>query len=221
MSGTVIAGARMAARPRPAGLVQVGGAACAVGAIVLAVGAVITQIVQASTTVSDQLWRYPWSSGASIVAGSVWAVGQATLVAGLLALRASGVAGRSRPARIGFPVAVAGTALIIVGHLASMPIRNDNIHRAAAETVAGVFGAATILSAVGLLLIGSATLRAGVWGGWRRFVPLFAGVWTVALIGMQLTEALPTAVAVYSVCFALLGFALAVAPRGHSVAARA
>ena len=65
-----------------------------------------------------------------------------------------------------------------------------------------------MLSAVGLVLAGWATLRAGVWQDWRRFVPLTIGVVTFALIGLQFTKALPTGVAVYSLGFAALGLAL-------------
>jgi hypothetical protein len=65
-----------------------------------------------------------------------------------------------------------------------------------------------VLSAVGLLLAGWATLHAGVWRHWRRFVPFAIGLVTVALIGLQFTKALPTGVAVYSLGFVAFGVAL-------------
>jgi hypothetical protein len=44
-----------AARPTTHGA----GAACVMGASVLTVGGVATQVVAAGTSVSDQVWRYP------------------------------------------------------------------------------------------------------------------------------------------------------------------
>jgi hypothetical protein len=97
---------------------------------------------------------------------------------------------------------------VFLRHFASMPVRNQTIHDAGPQIVGGIYGVGTVVSAVGLLLAGWATMRAGVWRDWRRFVPLATGVWTVALLGLQFTKALPTAVAVYSLCFAALGLAL-------------
>jgi uncharacterized membrane protein YfcA len=103
---------------------------------------------------------------------------------------------------------VIGTALIVVGHFASMPVRNQTIHDTGAQVVSGIFAIGTVLSAAGLLLAGWATMRAGVWRDWRRFVPLGIGAVTAALIGLQFTKALPTGVAVYSLGFTALGLGL-------------
>jgi hypothetical protein len=195
--------------PKPrADQVRTAGAACAFGSLVLFAGAVTTQIMQASTSVSDQLWRYPWSSHTAVIAYVVFGAMEALVLTGVLAWQRSGVAGSGRAARVGFPLAAVGTALIVVGHFASLPVRNQTIHDTGAQFVSGIFGAGTVLSAVGLVLAGWATLRAGVWQGWRRFVPLAIGAVTVALIGVGLTKALPTGVAMYSLGFAALGFAL-------------
>ena len=92
-------------------------------------------------------------------------------------------------ARVGLPLAAVGTALIVVGHFASIPVRNQTIHETGAQLVGGIFGAGTVRSAVGFALAGWATLRAGVWQDWRRFVPLAIGVVTFTLIGLQFTTA--------------------------------
>ena len=195
-------------QPAP-GSLRAAGTACATGGLVLAVGAFLTQIVQASTSVSDQLWRYPWTSGASVVTSLVWAVGQALLVLGVVGLRRSGAAGATRMARVGTALAIAGTALILAGHLASIPVRDETVHDTAAQLVGGAFGLGTALTAIGMLLAGRATLRAGRWHDWRRFTPLAVGAWSLALLGLQLTPALPSAVGLYAICFTALGVALA------------
>lgn len=194
-------------KPKP-DQVRAGGAACAFGALVLFAGGVTTQISQASTSVSDQLWRYPWSSRTAVIAYVLFGVMEALVLTGVLAWRRSGIAGRGRAARTGFPITAVGTALIVAGHFASLPVRNQTIHETGAQLVGVIFGSGTVVSAVGLALAGWATLRAGVWQDWRRFVPLSIGVVTVALIGLGLTKALPTGVAAYSLGFAVLGLAL-------------
>jgi hypothetical protein len=195
--------------PKPrADQVRIAGAACALGGLALFAGAVATQIIQASTSVSDQLWRYPWSTRTAVIAWVVFGAMEALVLTGVLAYQRSGAAGSGRAARVGLPLTVVGTALIVVGHFASLPIRNQTIHETGAQVVSGIFGAGTVVSAVGLVLAGWATLRAGVWQDWRRYVPLTIGVVTVALVGLGLTKALPTGVAVYSLGFAALGFAL-------------
>lgn len=188
--------------------IRAAGAACAIGGLALAAGAITTQIVQASTSVSDQLWRYPWSSHTAVINWAIWGSMEALVLVGILAWRHSGAAGSSRAARVGLPLAALGTALIVVGHFASMTVRNQTIHDTGAQFVGGIFGVGTLVSAVGLVLAGWATLHAGVWRDWRRFVPLAIGVATVALIGLQFTKALPTGVAVYSLGFVALGVAL-------------
>lgn len=188
--------------------IRAAGAACTLGGLALAAGAIATQIAQASTSVSDQLWRYPWGDRTAVINWAVWGSMEALVLVGVLAWRRSGVASSGRAARVGLPLAALGTALIIFGHFASIPVRNQTIHEAGAQLVGGIFGVGTVLSALGFILAGWATLRAGVWRDWRRFVPLAIGVVSVALIAVQFTKALPTAVAVYSLGFAALGVAL-------------
>ena len=188
--------------------IRIAGAACAFGGLALAVGAVSTQILQASTSVSDQLWRYPWGTRAAVINWSVWGLMEAFVLVGVLAWGRSGAAGPSRSARVGLALAVVGTLAIVAGHVASIAVRSETVDDTGAQLVGGVFALGTVLSAAGLLTAGWCTLRAGVWHGWRRFVPLSIGVVTVALIPLQLTAALPTAVAVYALGFVALGVAL-------------
>ena len=192
--------------PRAAGRV------CLLGGAILVAGALVTQIAQASTTVSDQAWSYPWSSTTSIALSAVWACAQVAVLAGILGLRESGVAGPTRAARGGLALASVGIALITAGHLASIPVADQTLDDAGPKIVGAVFGLGTLLSAVGLLLAGRATLRAGLWTRWRRWVVLLTGVAAVALLGLQFTKALPTAVGVFELGFVLIGVALALEP---------
>jgi hypothetical protein len=200
---------------------RLAGGACLVGAAMMTILAVVTQVVQASTDVPTDQWSYPWASGTSITFYLFAAGSQLLLVIGVLALRRSNVTGTTRAARLGLWVALAGTALIGVGHLASIPIRDQLVDDGWPRIVEGVFGLGTVLSAIGFLLAGRATIRANVWRDWRRFTPLAVGSWSAVLIGLQVTPALPTAVAVYGLCFFALGFALATWQRHALPATRA
>ena len=184
------------------------GTRCAAAAAYLAIGGVATQIVQASTSVSDQVWSYPWSGQASIPLSASWAIAQTVLVLAILELRRSGLAGPTRPASAGLATAAVGTSLIVVGHLVSIAVRNQSIHATGPEIAGAIFGAGSVLSAAGFLLSGFASVRHGRWGDWRRFTPLVTGAWTVALIGLQFTAILPIAFSIYATCFIALGLAL-------------
>lgn len=162
------------------------------GAATAAAGAVLFFGIQPSTDVSEDLWRYPWeSSGAFVVFSLFSATLHAFVALGLLAFGRSGAAGRSRAATAGVALTVAGTVLLLVGELASIPIRDAATSDASAGFVGGaIFGIGGILSTAGFLLLGWATLRAGVWGGWRRYTPLATGLCLVAM--SVVTAASPT-----------------------------
>jgi hypothetical protein len=192
---------------------RLAGGACIVGAAMLTALAVVTQVVQATTDVPDDQWSYPWSSGTSITFYLFAAGSELLLAVGVLGLRRGGVAGTTRAASLSLWTALVGTALIVVGHLASIPIRDELVDAGWPRVVGGVFGLGTVLSAVGFLLAGRATIRVGIWRDWRRFTPLAVGACSAVLIGLQFTPALPTAVAVYGLCFVAVGIALATGQR--------
>ena len=170
------------------------GLAFIVGASITAIGGAVVQgIVQPSTTVSDEMWSYPWSSDALVPISLLWASAHLLIIAGLLGFRRSGIAGPSRTATVGLTLAVIGTSLLFVGELASLPFRYQHVDDTGPATMGGMFGIATLVSAVGLLMAGKATLRAGLWTDWRRYTALFAGLWTLMLVGLALTKALPAA----------------------------
>lgn len=191
-----------------AATVRRAGIALIAGALITAIGGVVSQFVQASTTVSDDLWRYPWSSDAFVPVSVLWAAAHVLVIIGLLGFRRSALAGDSTAARRGITLAIAGTALLLVGEIASLPMTDEATNSTAGGIVGAVFGLGTLLSAVGLLLAGKATLSARRWQDWRRFTPITAGAWTLALVGIAMTKGLATGVAIYGLCLLALGIAL-------------
>ena len=191
-----------------AATVRRAGIALIAGALITAIGGVVSQFVQASTTVSDDLWRYPWSSDAFVPVSVLWAAAHVLVIIGLLGFRRSALAGDSTAARRGITLAIAGTALLLVGEIASLPMTDEATNSTAGGIVGAVFGLGVLLSAVGLLLAGKATLSARRWQDWRRFTPITAGAWTLALVGIAMTKGMPTGVAIYGLCLLALGIAL-------------
>lgn len=169
-----------------AALFMVAGAATAVAGAVLFFG------MQPVTDLSDEMWRYPWESSGAFVAFTIFSAFLHALVAvGIVAFGRSGAAGRSRAATAGVALAAAGTALLLVGELLSIPIRDAQVDESSATPVGAVFGVAGTLSMIGFLVLGWATLRAGIWHDWRRYTPLVTGVWLFAMTA--LSAAFPTA----------------------------
>jgi hypothetical protein len=188
-----------------AALFMVAGAATAVAGAVLFFG------MQPLTDLSDEMWRYPWESSGAFVAFSIFSALLHALVAiGIVAFSRSGAAGRSRAATTGVALAVAGTALLLVGELLSIPVRDAQVDETSATSVGALFGVAGTLSMIGFLVLGWATLRAGIWHDWRRLTPLVTGVWLSVMT--VLSSAFPTAlhgmVGVYGLCLLAMAVAL-------------
>ncbi|MGD9755692.1 MAG: hypothetical protein AB7W59_32265 [Acidimicrobiia bacterium] len=185
------------------------------GAATAVAGAVLLFGLQPSTDLSDDMWRYPWESSGAFSAFSLFSAALHVVVAvGIVAFGRSGVAGRSRAATGGVALAVAGTSLLLVGELASIPIRNAETSDTSAGIVGGVFGLGGILSAVGFLLLGWATVRARVWHDWRRFTPLATGLSLIvmAVVTAPFPTALHGMVGVYGLCLLGMAAALYTAP---------
>jgi hypothetical protein len=158
--------------------------------------------------VPDTMWSYPWSSGTFVLVCLVYALFHALVLVGVLGFARSEVAGTSRAARAGGALAVAGTAVLLVAELASIPFREDALSATGPAVVGAVFGLGTLLTGVGFLMTGVTTLRAGVWQDWRRYVPLVSGVWSTVMVGIAATGALTIGVGVYGLCLLLLGVAM-------------
>ncbi len=188
-----------------------------VGAAIALIGGVVVQaIVQPSSSVSDELWSYPFSSDAYVVASLLFALGHGLVGIGLWGLWRSGVAGRSRGARAGLALAMVATALLLVAQAASIAIRDARLDDTSAGVTGALFGAGTLLSALGFLIAGKATLSAGLWRDWRRFTLLVAGVCSTALLGLAPTKALPTGIALYSASLLVLWIGLYTQPAGEA-----
>jgi hypothetical protein len=106
-------------------------------------------------------------------------------------------------------LAVAGPALTLLG-LAALIVAEAAWLAQSGESDA-FYAIATGSMLVGLLLLGTAVLRARVWTGWHRLTPLACGVYI--LVVLLPSFALPGlamhyAIGLWGVCWSLLGLAL-------------
>jgi hypothetical protein len=194
-------------RNRRAALLLVAGAV----ATILS-GVVVQAIVMPTTDVADDRWSYPWSPTALVAVSILYTAVHVLVIVGLLGVRRREPTGPSRWGRLGVDGAIAGTALLAVGELASILVRHAATDDAGAMIVGAVFGLGSVVSAVGFLAAGVAVARAGRWQAWRRWPMLATGLWLVALTGLAATKALPTAVALYGVGLLATGLALHTSP---------
>ncbi len=165
------------------------------------VGLLVQTLMIPTTDVADDRWSYPWETGPFVAVSLLYALLHLAVVIGLVGFGRSGVAGTSRSARYGITLAVAGTLTLAVGELAGLPIGDALTDDTSAQVVGAVFGLGMLLSAIGLLMVGTATLGAYVWHDWRRYTPLATGIWcsVMLIIPPTIPKALPGAVAVYGV----------------------
>jgi hypothetical protein len=200
---------------------RLSGTACLAGGLLSVAASVAVGIATASTSVSDDLFRYPWTTGPFVAFCLCAAALHLLILTGVVALVRSGVAGDGRAARVGGPFAIAGMVLLFAGEFASLSVIDRAESSDAAGLVGGLFGLATVVGTIGLLGLGAGTLRAGRWEDWRRVVPLACGICLLLAIPIQFTSFLWAGLIPYGCAFAALGLALAGSPARAVAPARA
>ena len=169
-------------------------------------GAVADAVALPNTGVSEDIWRYPWSSGMFVATTLVFALLHTLLFGLLLGLRRSGLTGPTR----GVGIAMTGTVLVFLAELASIPARDYDVDSTTVTAVLiPMFALGGLLAAIGLIVAGRATLRAGRWNGWGRFTPLGLGIAALLPTLLGPTDLFPYAFVVYGVALLVLGAALA------------
>ena len=194
--------------PEPSSIRRAGLLGAIGGTLNVIAGAVVQGIVQPASDVSDEMWSYPWSSDAYVPVSFVLAAPYVLIFIAVLGFARSGVAGQGRGARVGTVVALTGTAVLFAAQLLSIAVADQRLDDTGAGLVAACFGLGGVLSAIGFIVAGIATVQARRWDGWRRYVPLATGIWLVALNVLVVTPALATATAVYGLFLTALGVAL-------------
>ncbi|BAL87645.1 hypothetical protein AMIS_24250 [Actinoplanes missouriensis 431] len=194
-------------------------AVCAVagGALTAVAGIVVQAVVVPNSTVSEQLWSYPWPSDQFTLVSILYAIFHVLVCVGMAGFARSGLAGDGRVARIGAWMAFGGTVVLFAAELASIPVGDQLIEERGPSAVGAMFGVGTVVAAIGFLLAGVTTLRAGRWQGWRRFTPLVAGLTLVAITGSVGTDVMSASIAAYGIGALGLGLAMLTQPDPRGV----
>lgn len=170
-------------------------------------GALITAAYRSASPISEAQLSYPWAGATAITTSLIWGITQVLFVVGLVAFVRSG-ASPSKVGAVGGRVAVAGALLYVAAHALSLVAYDAALDDPIAIAVLACFGIGTVLTAAGLIMAGTATLRSRAWSRWRRYTPLALGVWMAAMLPLQFTPALPVAVGIYALAVMALGLAM-------------
>ncbi|GAA0944947.1 hypothetical protein GCM10009554_39460 [Kribbella koreensis] len=182
---------------------RLAGAGLAGGITTVGSGVVIETIVKPASDVPDDMWSYPWSADALTPVSIVFAGMHLLVLVGMLAFARS-----LRRGRAGAGLAVAGTLVLFLAEFASIPFADQRMDETGPQVVGGLFGLGVAVTALGLLIAGIAVLRSGEWQGWQRFAPIVAGIWSLLMIGLSFTSALPIGVAIYGLTLCVLYLAV-------------
>lgn len=178
------------------------------GALLTVAGAVLSAIVQGSSSVPDGLVRYPFSHDAFPAFTVFAAACHVAMLIGVVYLARGGLAGDSRTGRIGLGCVIAGLALLFVCEWAQLPFLDQHTSNTGPSIVDGGFGLATLLLAGGMIAVGVATLRQPTWGSWRQYAPLICGLLSLIVIPIQFTSVLWLGITVLCAGYVVLGVAV-------------
>jgi hypothetical protein len=184
-----------------------GGFVLITGALLTIAGALLSAIVQGTSSVPDKLVRYPFSHDAFLPFTVFAAACHLLMLIGVLYLARGGLAGDSRTGRIGLSCVIAGLALLFVCEWAQLPFVDQLTSSTGPSIVDGGFGLATLLLAGGMIAVGIATLRESNLTSWRRYSPLICGLLSLAVIPIQFTSVLWLGIIALCLGYVLLGVA--------------
>lgn len=168
-------------------------------------------LIVVEPAVGRDRFSYPFPPGGFAVAQVWFFVHHFGLVAGLYGLWRSGAVGTGRLGRWGAFGAIVGMGLLTGAELVAISGSDSAYPSARTDMIGSLYGIASMLIGVTLIMAGIAVIRTGRWQGWRRVVPLVLGVYvfvplTPALFASFVLARL--AIGGWMLGFALLGWAL-------------
>lgn len=148
---------------------------------------------------------------ANLLRAALWCTGAVGLTGGATGLQLVGATGANWQKKLGFGGMIF-TLLGAVSYIAGT-IFIYNFPDRATKQIFTPLG--SLLLTIGMLKIGGAVLSAGVWRGWRRYIPLLVGLYFPVQLPLQIIFFLgqgkgPNALllGVWGVAWALLGAAI-------------
>ena len=156
---------------------------------------------------------YPFPYGLSVAVGVVLAAAHLMTGLGYWGVALARPHGRSRPATVGLVVAVVGFVVLTVAELLSSWRADESVDSAFSNVLDNVFGAGSVLTAIGSIVAGVAIVRRRTWTGLARWSCLASGLVMILLVipaliagGLVLSMA---ALMLWSLTFVPIGMAVA------------
>lgn len=171
-------------------------------------GGILTQAHRGASSVADGRVTFPWAGATAVATSLTWGVSQLLFVAALVVFARSHAVGIGRSGRIGSWLTVAGGVILAAGHALTLVFLEAKMDDPGGIAVVVAFGLGSVMTLVGFLMAGVATLRARRWTSWRRHAPLAVAVALTIVVPLQFTPLLPVSVVLYAVAVAWLGAAL-------------
>lgn len=160
--------------------------------------------------------HYPFTLEGFRIIQSWFFVHHLGLVALLIGLALSGAVGDGKIVRAGAWLGVIGMLMLTGMELYAMRFAEWSTQAANEGPMGAGYGISTSLVGLGMLVAGVGVLRARVWSGWPRFLPLLLGLslFLVVTPGMFAGYALARlAIGTWMALFAALGWGLVVETR--------
>jgi hypothetical protein len=155
------------------------GKAGRIGVVTGAAGAAAAGIMLAWPAQSDRsLLIHPFTRNGFFVAQSLFFVHHIGLVITVVALARSGAVGSGKIVRGGAWLAVLGMTALTLAELNTMRYVDWDFEKANASAMGATYGVACNAIGVGMVIAAVGVVRARVWSGWRRWVPLAIGIAT-------------------------------------------
>ena len=183
-----------------------------VGAVASLIGAVCAVVIIGwEPMVAEDRFSYPFDAGWFATWQVVFAVQHAAMLplfAGLLILERRHP---SRALRIGTWVALAGQVALTVLELVAITAADSPVDTGRGAVVGGLYGVPMVLLGLGMVVAGAGALRAGLFEGADRWLPLALGVYVFvvlfpAVFGPMVAGRI--AIGVWLLGFAALGLAI-------------
>ena len=189
--------------------VKTAGLLCIVGSVIGAVSGLVTAFIPPA--VSSDWYSYPYTPTGFLVAQLVFILNHVLLLFGILGLARSGAAGTGLLGRVGLWISVLGMATLTLCEVGAMTLATSPFLSPRTNLMDMLYGVASILIGLGLVLAGVAVVRASKWDGWHRFVGLICGASVFVIVipgvfGPFLAGRL--AITVWMLTFAVLGWVL-------------
>jgi hypothetical protein len=157
-----------------------GGFAAIAGATLAIIGNAV--VLAGDPAVSEHQVSYPLSTHAFRVGQVFFALTQALMAWGIVALVRSGIAGPGRTARVWGGLAITGMVLTVPGELALILVAGSDVDTGASSAASTVFGVGVLLADIGLVGLGVFALRLHRRPATWAAVPLVLGLFQLLVV---------------------------------------